>query len=461
MPRPASHDGAWLQRCASFQASHSFESAPRILLLRPSNGLGNQLLNALSSIILACLTRRHLFIEDPPSAGRRLHPAPQGASFLSAVRLRWEHLRNATAPRAKYLGRGRWLPHGSREEAHVLDLTAAGNATNHVNLVCGEYTSSLAVPDSARTLLIVGETYFLKALLANPFLRKRRLQPKGSGAADFASVCPNEQLDRCFQTLFEYFFSFRADVRERERKMEFEFSQVPCAVGIHMRSGGTISSRGLAVGAQRFAHCAHQLLPKAQSRTTYAPLIHLATGTEDARVAFQKELGATRQALLLRYVRSSSSGHRESPYFEWREVLNSWGPALPKYAAEQMVSAAADLLALSGCKVIIGTRHSTFSYVAQALGSRRQARIYDEIDGHHGDARHSTASGPNETTSCRLYEFTQPAYHAWARYAAVRRKLPSACAAELKQKPTPSFDLRELRAARVFATEAALPFDSQ
>ena len=109
MPRPASHDGAWLQRCASFQASHSFESAPRILLLRPSNGLGNQLLNALSSIILACLTRRHLFIEDPPSAGRRLHPAPQGASFLSAVRLRWEHLRNATAPRAKYLGRGRWL----------------------------------------------------------------------------------------------------------------------------------------------------------------------------------------------------------------------------------------------------------------------------------------------------------------------------------------------------------------
>ena len=31
MPRPASHDGAWLQRCASFQASHSFESAPRIL----------------------------------------------------------------------------------------------------------------------------------------------------------------------------------------------------------------------------------------------------------------------------------------------------------------------------------------------------------------------------------------------------------------------------------------------
>ena len=53
-------------------------------------------------------------------------------------------------------------------------------------------------------------------------------------------------------------------------------------------------------------------------------------------------------------------------------VLDSWGPALPKYSRHQMVMAAADLLALSRCAMVLGTHHSTFSYVAQALGSHPQ-----------------------------------------------------------------------------------------
>ena len=81
-----------------------------------------------------------------------------------------------------------------------------------------------------------------------------------------------------------------------------------------------------------------------------------------------------------------------------------------------MVFAAVDLLALSECDALIGTRHSTFSYVAQALRSRRQARIYDEWG--NGPL---AAGAP--MPQCVLYNFTQPIFQNWRRYGNVRSHL--------------------------------------
>ena len=47
----------------------------------------------------------------------------------------------------------------------------------------------------------------------------------------------------------------------------------------------------------------------------------------------------------------------------------------PTREAKQILTV---MMLLAECDALIGTRHSTFSYVAQALRSRRQARIYDE-----------------------------------------------------------------------------------
>lgn len=54
--------------------------------------------------------------------------------------------------------------------------------------------------------------------------------------------------------------------------------------------------------------------------------------------------------------------------------LAGWGQPIFAYSSTAMQTAAVDLLALSRCDLILGTRHSTFSYVAQAILSRRQAR---------------------------------------------------------------------------------------
>ena len=467
MGHPGSN--AWLTQCADFQASHSYDTAPRRLLLRPSNGLGNQLLNALSSIILACLTRRHLFVEDPPSAGRRYLPAPDGASFLAAVRLHWEGSRSATAPRARQVGRGHWQLDGSTEEASVLNLQALGDVAlaAHLRLICGSNASSLAAPDDARTLLLVGETYFLKALLANPFLRQHRMpnarqinQKSSASDADggkhhfeFGSVCPTVELCRCFQRLFHFFFSFRPNVQERVRSaMDSRISS--CAIGVHMRSAGTISSRGFDTGVRRFASCVRQLLlpPGAHSD----PLIYLATGTEEVKDRFIAELKTAPSDVVIASdsaaMTNMSGGQNANGTAPsaWSDALGSWGPALPEYSRQQMVLAAADLVALSHCALILGTHHSTFSYVAQALGSRPQARIFDETEATTRSAR---GTSPNRT-HCKLYEFTQPVYQAWSRYATVRRKLPTMCAAALQQGH--DFVVWEGRAAQVFATEQSM-----
>ena len=148
---------------------------------------------------------------------------------------------------------------------------------------------------------------------------------------------------------------------------------------------------------------------------------------------------------------SGGLNNDETASSAWSGVLDSWGPALPKYSRHQMVLAAADLVALSHCAVILGTHHSTFSYVAQALGSRPQARVFDETE---TTARSARGAAPNRT-HCKLFEFTQPVYQAWSRYAAVRRKLPTTCAGALQQGRD-SFVVREARAAQVFATEQSM-----
>ena len=473
MPAPQHGAPPWLRRCASFQAEpHSVESAPRSLILRPSNGLGNQLLTAVSAVILACLTRRHLFVEDPPSAGRRSLAAPGAVSFLAAFGFCFEHSRNVTTSRINVRG----------SSVSVLDLRTDSLAA-HLRLICGENTTSLA-PNNPRSLLLIGESYFLKALLANPYLRRqtyrnirRYAEPSNAVVSDFGGVCPTAELDRCFETLFRFFFFYRAELQARLLSLD----ERPCALGVHMRSANTISTRGLATGSRRFAYCIRQLLhthlqPPLQLSAkpgsdqasdpagagTSAPIVYLAAGTDDAKDLLTSELASSsppRSATLVSLAdmeaiqqgtQSNETSHAADALLA-RSSLASWGAALPGYSRRQMLFAAADLVALSRCTMIIGTRHSTFSYAAQALGTRPQARVYDEED---VSKRHV---GPSNNTTCHVFGFTQPAYHAWARYATLRRHLPRSCAAALKQKAAPSLPLGDLRAARVFATETTLP----
>jgi hypothetical protein len=76
-------------------------------------------------------------------------------------------------------------------------------------------------------------------------------------------------------------------------------------------------------------------------------------------------------------------------------------------SANPALGAAVDLLALARCKRLVGTPRSTFSYAAQAIFSAQQAQVH-MVAGPNGSRT------PSE--SCRLYNHTQPAYHAWMRY---------------------------------------------
>jgi hypothetical protein len=381
-------------------------------------GLGNQLLTAVSSIVLACLTRRHLFIEEHP----------RGGSFTSAFRLRWETTRNVTVPRS------------ALATTVALDLRATTSSafSGHLNLLCGQNTSAIAHPEHARALLLLGDVYFLKALLANPYLREVT-----------QGFCATADLSRCFERLFTYFFFPRPVVLRAAEHTSYQHQ--PCAIGVHARSSGTLSSRGFKVGVERFANCVQQLLPAVAAVATGNPGVYLAAGTHDVRLQLTAEL----RGRSIRVDGLDDDRNRQQGLVLFSERnLRAWGvPWVAKaYESRQIISAAVDLIALSRCSLILGTQHSTFSYVAQAIRSLPQARIYDEdADGKH------RKSPPNRTT-CKLYSFTQPAYQAWARYLGVKRSLPPTCASALDQKAPPSFMVREARAARVFDTEQTLPY---
>ena len=400
-----SGDG-WLDRCAAAQSNPAlaFASAKRILLFRPLGGLGNQILGTVSAILLACLSSRTLFLEN----------ATQGIFTPAAFTLRWQSRRPTLVSASD-------ASTGGGAEVH-LSAYAGGALGNHLRLV----RAAQLLPDAtARVVRVDSDQYFLKSLLVNPH-----------HAAAMGDACP--QPERCFERLFTRFFAPSPAVMARLATIDRDRPLGHCDLGIHVRSGTTFSAAGQAEGVRRAASCARHLLRGSEGAAPPMATVFVAAGVaslhHDLAAAIEAE---TRTAIRVAVVRQTHAGAAHTSKVE--KNLRSWGNAIFKYGDDDMVFAAVDLLALSECDALIGTRHSTFSYVAQALRSRRQARIYDEWG--NGPL---AAGAP--MPQCVLYNFTQPIFQNWRRYGNVRGHL-GRNAGELESE----------RARIVFAGERELP----
>ena len=269
------------------------------------------------------------------------------------------------------------------------------------------------------------DQYFLKSLLVNPH-----------HAAAMGDACP--QPERCFERLFTRFFAPSPAVMARLATIDRDRPLGHCDLGIHVRSGTTFSAAGQAEGVRRAASCARHLLGGSGGAAPPMATVFVAAGVaslhHDLAAAIEVE---TRAAMHVAIVRQTHANAAYSSKVE--KNLGSWGNRIFKYGDDDMVFAAVDLLALSECDALIGTRHSTFSYVAQALRSRRQARIYDEWG--NGPL---AAGAP--MPQCVLYNFTQPIFQNWRRYGNVRGHF-GRNASELESE----------RARIVFAGERELP----
>ena len=230
--------------------------------------------------------------------------------------------------------------------------------------------------------------------------------------------------------LFSYFLRPRAPVRRALRALPTG----RCHLGIHARSSATIATRGAATGVVRMLQCAGGPLGAFDAATRGGDhgFVWLASGSDEVREGLAAGLragGATVHML---------GAEHDLPK---KGDLTSWGQPIFTYSATAMQTAAVDILALARCDRILGTRHSTFSYVAQSIASRPQARIRDEEDAGGG-------TGP----VCKIYSFTQPVYHSWTRYLRVSEH--ASCRARLRSRNSTLYDT-------VFEAEYALPIMSQ
>ena len=403
----AAHEPDFLDRCAQSQAdSHgNYTSRQRILVVRLGGGLGNQVLALLSSIVLACLTSRILYIED------RIHDQLLTSAFAPA----WEGSRSYMTPHFEY------HPHGSvcarcRDffgtkafRLHPVNLAAVGDWRAHSRLVCERDVSSFA------RIHVTSDGYFLKGLLVNPWHRTMMQQ-----------ACPDPHA--CFARIFSLFIRPRPPVL-------YALQSLPkgrCRLGMHARSANTIASGGAQTGVPRMLQCAKQLLA-AKTRDESADFVWLASSQEELRL--QLTDGLRRMNATVRTLDTSHALPRPDDLVDWRQPIFT-------YTSAMMQTAAVDMLALSRCDTLIGTRHSTYTYVAQAISSRSQARIWDEED-HVGDLT---------PRPCTLFNFTQPVYHAWHRYRKVSQS--ASCRTTLRGANETWYDA-------VFEAESSLPVMSQ
>ena len=255
-----------------------------------------------------------------------------------------------------------------------------------------------------------------------------------------AAACPEP--DRCFEVLFSYFFRPRAPVRRALRALP----RGHCRLGIHARSAATIATRGASTGVSRMLECAKGPLGAVGAAAGAAAgasagaaagggrggFVWLASGSDEVRDGLAAGLRAGGAIVHM------LGAEHDLPK---KGDLTSWGQPIFTYSATAMQTAAVDILALARCDRILGTRHSTFSYVAQAIASRPQARIRDEEDAGGG-------AGP----VCKIYSFTQPVYHPWTRYLRVGEH--ASCRARLRSRNSTLYDT-------VFEAEYTLPIMSQ
>jgi hypothetical protein len=235
------------------------------------------------------------------------------------------------------------------------------------------------------------------------------------------TMCPNPHT--CFERIFSFFLLPREPLQRALRSLPTG----TCRLGIHARSAATISTVGSQHGVEQILQCAKHLLTS-QRRDGY---VWLASGSEDIRAQL---VGSLRREVP---VHTLGAGHK----LPRDEDLAHWSQPIFTYTPTVMLAAAVDMIALSRCRVLIGTRHSTYSYVAQAISSRKQARIRDNAD----------VAG-NDTVPCKLYSFTQPVYHAWRRYRKVSKS--ARCRNDLRTSDHTWFDA-------VFDAESELPVMSQ
>ena len=390
------HGQQFIQQCIRNQSEPviSVASLERVIIGRLTGGLGNQLLASLSLVVLACLTGRTLIFED----------APHGL-FSQVFSLPWD-LKRATS--ISQLNQS----YGLRGVAvRAVDLSSQGPWQNHARLACDRDISTFD------RLLVSADGYFLKALLVNRWHRNI-----------MADVCP--VIDRCFEILFSTLMAPRPHVLQELKALLGEHP-LPCAVGVHMRSTETLSPYScpclqrpcppcttsyVHTMVEAYAKCTRFLLDVAAVEgarvTTCNDQKHANYfGCKHARENVQIFVASGSQSLLRDFASLLDNDTRllwnKAVVFPPAQSMRSWSSRSFRYNRALLTGAAVDLLALARCKRLVGTPRSTFSYAAQAIFSAQQAQVH-MVAGPNGSRT------PSE--SCRLYNHTQPAYHAWMRY---------------------------------------------
>ena len=373
--------------------------------MHPMRGTGNQILASVSALALSCLTSRQFFIEEGVAGYA-------GLSFTTALQPR-------VAGGWRTVPLGAWNASRRYPEAAEADLRGVGEHAAHSRLACAADLSA------ARHVRIASDGYFLKALLINPH-----------HARAMRSACPLPAT--CFEVLFGTFFEPTPPIAHAASALSARLGS--CSLGVHLRSAGTLVSRHVprarrvAVGVSRAARCVRRLLPG----PARGHRIWLASASPEVRTALRANLTAEGFD-----VRMLPAGGRWA--LPSRHALSDWSKPIFDYSPGLMASAALDLLLLSRCGLVLGTRHSTYSYVAQAIGSHRQARLLDEEDG--------ASAADIQAEPCRVFPSTQPVYHSWTRYGRLEERLnqPYGCRSARLRRANPT------RYDAIFDAEHTLP----